>query len=761
MRGAYLLLLLLLSIKPALAQTSDMDELPLPVLKQKLASSKNDTTRVKIQLALGHLILFKSGGGNKEIDSSLYFAAEAIKLSRQINYNNGVFNAMLLSAESFNKKQDTEKGLRIAQEALAFSQKVNNVDGMAKSYLIIGQHYQTSDPIGLRTRMDYNNKAIALFRKERSLRWLANTLTINAELLFLTGRKTDAIKLLFETLSIGDAVSRRTIEGIYWLIGRTSTELSDYPNALKYNLLAFKTAKEVGDTTLLLCSINHTTAVTYVKMQDYNRALPYSLMALKIARHYRNQDYISTVAAVLATEYTRTNKLAKALTLLEEVKSHANSDLDKLNVAGDFLNNLTYAKQIKKAGIYAQEVKGLLAKVPPHNVTELMGAYNSLAYYYVETRQTQPATFYSDLYSKITHEINYPAGIRAAENRYYKLDSIRGDFKSAVNHYLAAQKINDSINNVTKAYQIALLQIENETEKKNEYIDTLTRQAQLKDSALKRNQLIQKVTLVGSVLLLIITALIYSRYRLKKRSTAQLLLQKSEIDRQNIFLQHLVSDKNQLIGEKDELLYEKDLLLKEVNHRVKNNLQIVMSLLESQSGYMQNQKAQEAILESQNRVQAIALIHDTLYHTDKIAEIALGSYITDLINSLNDSINTGRDKVLINCEVEDMMLDVSQAIPVGLILNESVTNALKYAFPGENNGEITVIVKKAGEYIQMLIRDNGVGLPAGFNIFKADSLGITLIKGLTNQLKGIFDITHHTGVTVSVRFPVEIAAMTA
>lgn len=761
MKRVYLLLLLLNGIIPALAQTSDLDELPLPVLRQKLATSKNDTTKVKLQLALGHLILLRPDAGKKDIDSTLNFAAQAEKLSRSIHYNNGIFNAMLLSAEGLNKSNDHDKGLKLAKQALIFCQKTNNKDGMAKCYLIMAQHYKVSDPVGLRTHRAYNNKAIELFREVGNVHWLANTLTNNAELYFLTGEQTNAIKLLFETLNLGKRVSRRTVEGIYWLIARTSAELSDYPNALKYNLSAIKTAKEVGDTSLLLCSVYHNTAFTYVKMQDYERAIPYSLKALKIARQYSNEDYISTVSGTLAIAYTRMNKLSQALALLKEVKSYAKTDLDQMNVAVAFLNNLSYANRFDKAGIYARDVKNWLARVPLYNFSEIMGAYNTLASYYLQTGQLQAASYYSDLYADIVHQKNYPGGIHIAEMRYYQLDSIRGNFKSAVNHYLIAQKIKDSLNNVTKAYQISLLQIENETEQKNNDINILTKQAQIKDAQLKRTHLIQRFFIAGCILLLIITILFYSRYRIKQRSTALLLKQKSEIDRQNISLTHLVADKNQLIGEKDELLNEKDLLLKEVNHRVKNNLQIVMSLLESQSGYMQNIKAQEAILESQNRVQAIALIHDTLYNTNKIAEIDLSSYISDLIRSLDNSINTRRHKVLIKCDVDEIMLDVSQAIPVGIILNESVTNALKHAFPGERTGEIMVAVKQTGGYIEMRISDNGIGLPDEFNLLKANSLGVTLINGLTSQLKGTFDIQCRSGLSITVRFAMEIAAMTS
>ena len=250
-------------------------------------------------------------------------------------------------------------------------------------------------------------------------------------------------------------------------------------------------------------------------------------------------------------------------------------------------------------------------------------------------------------------------------------------------------------------------------------------------------------------MLLIITALIYSRYRLKQRSNALLLLQKSEIDQQNLSLKHLVSDKNQLID-------EKDLLLKEVNHRVKNNLQIVMSLLASQSGLVQNEKAQEAILESQSRVQAIALIHEQLYKTNNTTTINLPLYIKELVHSLNSSLNHRQNKISIIYNVDDITLDVSQAIPVGIILNETVTNALKYAFPDHQTGHINILVKHAGAFIEIKISDDGVGLPKDFNPENLNTLGITLLEGLTAQLEGIFSIENDHGLTIHLRFPLKV-----
>jgi two-component sensor histidine kinase len=759
MKYAWLCAFFMLIVTPILAQTSNLDELPLPVLRQKLATSKNDTNKIQVQLALGHLMLLKPTKGKKEIDSAIRFAAQAEVLSRRLNYHFGIINAMLLSVETFYNRGDGKTGVKIAEKALSFSRQHHNSDGEARSYHLIAQHLDTSDPDSLRARIVYLNKAVTILRKSRNIPWLSFMLTANADLLFQAGRTTEGLRLLFEALNLGKGVSRRTVEGIYWNIGRTSFRLGDYTNALKYNLLALKTAKEVKDTTLQVCVINGLIASTYIKMQDYRRSIPYSMAVMKMALRYRDAGFFRSGSFALAQAYTHTNQLPKALAVLNETKSRPGGFLTNLSVRIEFLNVLTYAKRFEQAAQYVQELEGLLPKIYPENVKELMSVYNSLASYYSETGQVKQAYHYTELYATMAHKLNYIEGIRTAEYRYYKLVSLKGDLKSAMGHFLKEQEIKDSIDNIERAYQISLLHIENETLEKNRHIDSLTRQAQINDSKLKRNQLIQQVTVGGCIMLLAIIGLIYSRYRLKQRSNTLLTRQKSEIDQKNIDLQQLVTDKNGLLEDKDNLLTEKDLLLKEVNHRVKNNLQIVMNLLQSQSVYMSNEGAQQAILESQNRVQSIALIHDQLYKTENISEINLSSYIKELIRSLDGSLNQSVNKIDIEFEIDDIALDVSQAIPLGIILNETVTNALKYAFPDNQTGKIIILVKRTGTHIEMQIKDNGIGLPTDFIISSTNTLGITLLKGLTAQLKGTYSIQNDNGLTINLKFPIEIAVI--
>ncbi|TDO20294.1 histidine kinase dimerization/phosphoacceptor domain -containing protein [Pedobacter duraquae] len=771
MKIYYLLFLIILISKPVKAQRNDPNDGPESVLWQKLRDTKDGAEKIKIQLALGRTILYRSGGKVETIDSAMNFGVLAEQESRKINFRVGVINAVVLRSICFSQKRRPDIGFKLAQQALVFSEKVKNFNGIAESYIAIAESFPVHIPDSLRLKTHYYDKATAIFRHEKNMHRLAAALEINAEMYYLAGKKTEAIKLLFEALNVNKVLGNRAVQGIYWMIARTSNRFGDYPDAVKYNLLAIKTANAVGDSTLKLCSIYHSMATTYISMSDYPKALSYSLKALEIARRYNDRDYIMTVYFALTLEYTRLNKISKALPLLAEMEKLSTVNYDKLGVALCYLSSLTYAKQYKKAAIYVQKLKRELENFPADNYLERLSSYNNLANYYLDTRQFSMAYYYTDLQAAIPAKHRVPLYNKAIEYDYYRLDSIKGDFKSAFTHYRNYQRIIDSGLNVAKTYQISLLQIESDTEKKNDQIEALSKQALAKDNILKRNRLIQKVIIAGSIMLAVITALIYSRYRLKQRSNAKLLQQKREIDGQNVELQQLVTDKNQLIGEKDELLMQqdvllkdkdhllkdKDLLIKEVNHRVKNNLQIVMSLLASQSGYLQNKQAQDAILEGQNRVQSIALIHDQLFRTDSVSKVDLAAYIAELVHRLDYSINKGDQKVQLCFDIDMIMLDVSQAIPVGIILNEVVTNALKYAFPGERSGEIQIHVKEIAQQVEIRISDNGVGLPENFTFEKANSLGMTLIRGLANQLSGSFDINDHQGVTVSIRFPMVIS----
>lgn len=201
-------------------------------------------------------------------------------------------------------------------------------------------------------------------------------------------------------------------------------------------------------------------------------------------------------------------------------------------------------------------------------------------------------------------------------------------------------------------------------------------------------------------------------------------------------------------------LKEKEILLQEIHHRVKNNLQIIYSLLRLQRRKIQDGKAAETLLDSQNRVKTIALIHEKLYRSENFAEIALNQYIPSIIRSLFSAYQTNSRLIRLHTQIEDIPLDMDASLLCGLITNELVSNSLKYAFPENQPGEIFIeICLLNQDIIQLIFRDNGVGLPEDFDSTSTNSIGLKLVRDLVNQLQGELKMNGRQGMTFKITFP--------
>ena len=195
-------------------------------------------------------------------------------------------------------------------------------------------------------------------------------------------------------------------------------------------------------------------------------------------------------------------------------------------------------------------------------------------------------------------------------------------------------------------------------------------------------------------------------------------------------------------------LTEKEWLLKEVHHRVKNNLHTIICLLESQAMYLEKD-ALQAIEKSQHRIYAMSLIHQKLYQDEGLRSIDMAIYLDEFIGYLKDSLDT--QKIDFNVQVESVYLNLQQAIPVALIINETVTNSIKYAFSLETSPKIWIFMTEAGDRVKLVIADNG----SGFILREEDegkSLGMQLIKGLSKELKGTVVIETNKGTVLTIEF---------
>jgi len=205
-----------------------------------------------------------------------------------------------------------------------------------------------------------------------------------------------------------------------------------------------------------------------------------------------------------------------------------------------------------------------------------------------------------------------------------------------------------------------------------------------------------------------------------------------------------------------ESLAEKEVLLKEIHHRVKNNMQVISSLLKMQATYVKDEQDRLMFKESEERIRSMALVYNKLYQSADLASIRLQSYVEELVTHLMHSYNLSPARVETRLMVEDIGLPLDLAIPCGLIINELITNALKHAFPDGRHGRIDVRIQTAGgDQLELAVSDDGIGLPAGFNAATSPTLGMELVQTLVkHQLGGRVELEGGVGTRVKVIFPI-------
>lgn len=315
-----------------------------------------------------------------------------------------------------------------------------------------------------------------------------------------------------------------------------------------------------------------------------------------------------------------------------------------------------------------------------------------------------------------------------------------GNYLSALQLLMNQKILNDAINK-----QIVELNVLYEISEKQKNVELLNNQNQLQPIRVEEANRTKNITRVGGALLLIIIGLVFNRYLLKQRCNRKLEAHQKELDQKNEFF-------DALNAEQDKLLIEKEWLIREVHHRVKNNLQMVTSLLNIQSSHLKDGAAIQAVKDSLRRIQAMSLIHQKLYKDETISTIAMPEYVNDLVRYLDESFETG-NRIVFEQTIDPVELNVNQAIPLGLIINESIVNAIKYAFMNERKGVVSLNLQRDGaDHLLFKISDNGIGFPSGIDIMEHNSLGLELMQGLAKQLNGSFTIENKKGIHILVRF---------
>jgi len=220
----------------------------------------------------------------------------------------------------------------------------------------------------------------------------------------------------------------------------------------------------------------------------------------------------------------------------------------------------------------------------------------------------------------------------------------------------------------------------------------------------------------------------------------------------------IVRDITEQIKNEDKiknLLIEKELILKEVHHRVKNNMMLVSSLLGLQAQYTDDKKVKEMFNESRDRIKAMQIVYDKLFNSENIMSVDLDRFLTDIVISLLNTYEVNKDKIDLKLEIENIKTEAGKAIHFGIIINELVTNSIKYAFPENKNGIIKINLFKDlySNMFILIIADNGAGIASEFDINNTKSFGMILVSNLVKQMNGTIELKKENGTVFNMAFP--------
>lgn len=712
---------------------SPKDNAKFSQIIQSLHYEKDKTKKAVDLLWAAKYCVEKKGSDKSDLDNAALFNRQSLAISRELNLKTNIAQSMLLEGEINFENGNKELSEKLKNKALQYALSNNLKKEAADIYTSLGNEISRNDAT---QKAEYFLKAVNLYRESGSLLQEAETL-IELSILKNCVDEIDAsIKHAQHAIKIKKRIKDTNLYKEYTMLALNYRTLGKYQNALAYALAADKVTETIQEADAMWCSvIKNLIGTIYSEMKFHDKSVEYYKKAIIIAEENDDIESVISITINTARGLLSRNKTSEALDVLNNgYKYYRKGDCD---IEYTSLYMLIYCdlKQYNKAKPYYDELLKC-SKEQPKNQMAQEKMYYAMIHYLLNTGQAGKTYEYIDKLKQLNRKNNDIYNITQLEKTHFEVDSATGNFKGAIEHLRNFKELNDSLFNINSNKQFADLQLKYETEKKDKNIKLLTHKNELQEVKIRTEKVIRYIFIGSLIVLCIILGLLYSRYCMKRKTNAILEAKQEEINTQNRKLQRLVD--------------EKEWLVKEIHHRVKNNLQIVISLLNTQSAYLDNDDALEAIQNSQHRMHAMSLIHQKLYQTNNLSSINMSWYIKELAEYLKDSFDD-EDKIKFKLKLSEIELDVAQAVPLGLILNEAISNAIKYAFP-EHKGIINILFEEKDEHYLLRIEDNGIGLPENFESNESDSLGMNLMMGLAEQLDGTFSIESDNGVIITINF---------
>lgn len=534
--------------------------------------------------------------------------------------------------------------------------------------------------------MHFANRALAMAEEMESVYWKSVSLEMKAILMELSGRFEEAIALYLEVIPLRQEVGGEGLENTY-----------------------------------------NNMAALFQNQENYELSLIYFKKSLEIEESRKNEAGIAACLINLGISYKNLNQLDTAGVLFQEANKISEAIQDSILIVhsslslGDFYGKKS---QLDSARFHYEKARKLgLASKDYNSVGVALQGLGTLEQ--VEGRLGR-ALEYLNQAEEYLDRVKSFLGL---SNLYYrKAQILKDDGKpEQANEYFEKHiTLNDSLRTMEILRLTADMEQKYESERKERQITELELQAAERELAARANRTRLGTLAIIALLLLLLGGFYAYRYRTQRRNAL------------------ILGEKNRAI---QVALQDKEVLLREIHHRVKNNLQVVSSLLSIQGREIEDAKALEAVKESQNRVKSMALIHQYLYGENDLKSINMQEYVSQLSQNLFDTYRLDRDLVTLHLEVEPIHLDVDTAVPVGIILNELITNSLKYAFPEGETGNLQVKFLEKEDLLILQVKDDGVGKNASQN--SGTNFGMKLIKAFQHKLGASITIETEDGYSVT------------
>lgn len=646
---------------------------------------------------------------------------------------------------------------------LAFSQdkRVDSLQQLVKGYDLKnkGKEYTLKDSVKVKllellSDLTYNNQ------RDTSIKYSRKASEIATKIKFYKGVYTNTYNLGTAYSFSGDYLlslrylnsasaaakmlsSPSKMASVHNEKGIVYSKMSNYSEALRNALMALR-YYEKSDNMQLYGNSLVNLGLLYKHQNQIDLAMLYYEKAIVVYKKLSEKDSFFSIAATysnISQAYLKEGKIDSSIKALTQSQEYVNKINDNyLNAENNHAFGMIYF-DLKN---YKQAETNYLAALRSFN---LLNDKSGIAktkvrlgrLFFKQKHLTKGLEFNQEgleLAKKINHLEWQKEGYRDRAEMLIQSNN----YKEAYQNQVLFKKINDSMFNSNQEKKITELQMQYTFDKTQEKTKNAQFQKILKlnNEANRLRFMKNSAFLVASLFLVLFGFILYNFLKVKKQRKV-IDLQQQELKLQNVRIQ--------------ASLFEKEVLLKEIHHRVKNNLQIISSLLNIQAQNITDRNVLDSIKEAQSRVQAMSLIHQNLYQSQELDAINMEDYIKQLTLYLNEMFNCASEKITIEVKAPQIYFDIDTAIPLGLIVNELVSNAFKYAFTEISDKKITIVIKSkdAVEY-QLSVSDNGIGMPKEFTIENSKSMGLNLVSILSRQLRGSVNYHSKNGTTFEINF---------